>query len=165
MKVTIDQASVAAVLLLVLALGGCAGTAGPSGLFPVDGRSPPEAVKEFDAFAQDAKNETPDFYRKGIGINPTKHFPEALKHLRPGMAEKDSNELLTTVAYLYLMDAEATLKVDPAKVDVEGDTAMIEGDALQMVVNGKTIPGQEGAAFVMKYIDNKWFVAEMKKLY
>lgn len=154
---------VAAALVAPLSLTACAGSSLPTGPFAFDGRSSTSAVKEFDAFLADVKKGAPDFYLKGSGQSHEDYFADAIQRLRPGMAEKDADAMLNAFAALYLMDAEAAIQVDPAKVDVEGDTAKIEGDDIQMTVHGKSMPGQAGGAFVMKYVDNRWFVAEMIK--
>lgn len=161
MRIISKRVFAAVALVAPLSLIACAGSSLPNSPFALDGRSSPAAVKEFDAFLADVKKDARNFYIEGYGQSQEDHFGDAMQRLRPGMAEKDADELLNALSTLYLLDAEADIKVDPAKVDVEGDTAKIEGDDIQMTVHGKSMPGQAGGAFVMKYVDNRWFVAEM----
>lgn len=151
------------ILSVMVLLAGCSAPNSPGFLDGLGGgKSSLDAVKEFDAFLTDVKNETPEFVKKGMQ-NPESHFPEAHKRLRPGMAQKDANGLLNTIALVYLMNYETKFTFDAANVEVKDDTAKIEGDDLQITMNGKTTPGQSGGAFTLKYVDNKWHVAEMVK--
>jgi hypothetical protein len=79
------------------------------------------------------------------------------------MTQKDANDVIKTIALVYLLNYETKLTFDAAKVEVKDDTAKIEGDDLQISLNGKTISGQSGGAFNLKFINNKWYVAEMVK--
>ncbi|MFE4197101.1 hypothetical protein ACFRJ9_14645 [Paenarthrobacter sp. NPDC056912] len=151
------------ILSVIVLLAGCSAPNSPGFLDGLSGgKSSMEAVKEFEAFLADVKKETPDFVKKGLQY-PESHFPEAHKRMRPGMAQKDANDLLNTIALVYLMNYETKFTFDPANVEVKDDTAKIEGDDLQISMNGKTTPGQSGGAFTLRYVDNKWYVAEMVK--
>lgn len=73
------------------------------------------------------------------------------------------NDVISVFAQVLEMDPEATINVDPEKIEVDGDTARLNGKDIEITMFGEVQKASEsGGVITLKLKDEKWVISDIE---
>lgn len=88
---------------------------------------------------------------------------EISEYFDPEVDPETRNDVITIFAQVLEMDPEATIDIDPKKIQEDGDTAKLHGKDIEVTMYGELQEATEaGGVIVLKLQGGKWVISDIE---